>query len=256
MTATTTNKYAAPALEKGLDIIEYLSSVTSPQSQAEIAQGLGRGPNEIYRILIGLETRGYLLRDQISSKYKLSLKLYGLTRSLSPIDQLRQQAMPLMEELAVEIGQSCYLGVLYESKVMIIVQARPQSPISLSINEGSLLPTSATSPGKILLAHSRDTVRDMILERDERYLSFSASKKALFLKELQSIQENGHVSGESSIADGVIDCSVLVGRNQGEIIASLTVSSLSSKLSKQTQSETIIEKLNTTSNQIRQNLGL
>ena len=59
---TTKAKYAAPALEKGFDIVEYLSAVSTPKSQAQIAQALNRSPNEIYRPLVVLESRGYLAR--------------------------------------------------------------------------------------------------------------------------------------------------------------------------------------------------
>ena len=43
--------YSAPALEKGLDIIELLSDTKSGLSQAEIAKKLNRTVNEIYRML-------------------------------------------------------------------------------------------------------------------------------------------------------------------------------------------------------------
>ncbi|HET8830326.1 MAG TPA: helix-turn-helix domain-containing protein, partial [Pelobium sp.] len=81
-------KYQAPALEKGLDILEYLSSQSVPVSQTEIAGNLNKSSNEIYRMLVCLEDRGYIIRDQVSSKYKLSLKLYHLSHQHSVVDEL------------------------------------------------------------------------------------------------------------------------------------------------------------------------
>ena len=43
--------YAAPALEKGLDILEMLCRSEQPLSQTQIAQELGRSVGEIYRML-------------------------------------------------------------------------------------------------------------------------------------------------------------------------------------------------------------
>ena len=37
--------------DKGLDILEYLSLKSIPQSQSEISQGIGKSPSEIYRML-------------------------------------------------------------------------------------------------------------------------------------------------------------------------------------------------------------
>ena len=64
------SKYSAPALEKGLDIIEYLSYKAIPQTQTEIAIGVSKSANEIYRMLAVLENRGYLVRSN-SGKYSI-----------------------------------------------------------------------------------------------------------------------------------------------------------------------------------------
>ena len=55
-------KYAAPALEKGLDILELISEAPAPMSLAQIGQRLGRTSGEIFRMLAALERRGYLAR--------------------------------------------------------------------------------------------------------------------------------------------------------------------------------------------------
>ncbi|CAM5207349.1 Transcriptional regulator, IclR family OS=Bosea thiooxidans OX=53254 GN=SAMN05660750_04639 PE=4 SV=1 [Bosea thiooxidans] len=61
-----TSRYRAPALEKGLDIIELLASSASGMSLTAIASTLGRSMGEIYRIALALEARGYIRRDQRS----------------------------------------------------------------------------------------------------------------------------------------------------------------------------------------------
>jgi hypothetical protein len=50
-------KYTAPALEKGLDILERLSLSETGLSLSEIARDLGRSVSEIFRMLVVLEQR-------------------------------------------------------------------------------------------------------------------------------------------------------------------------------------------------------
>ena len=45
-------QYHAPALDKGLDILEILSANVASQSPVEIASGINRSSNEIYRMLM------------------------------------------------------------------------------------------------------------------------------------------------------------------------------------------------------------
>ena len=56
------DRYRAPALDKGLDILELLATTDEGLSQAEIAKALERSPNEIYRMLDRLVRRHYVVR--------------------------------------------------------------------------------------------------------------------------------------------------------------------------------------------------
>ena len=162
------NKYQAPALDKGLDILEYLSSQSIPLSQTEIASGIKRTPNEIYRMLMSLESRGYILRDEISGKYRLTLKLYHLSHRHSPVDELCKAAQYPLEELAQTIRQSCHLSILYLNQVMVVLHAKSPEPIALSIEEGNLFPLPLTASGKVLLAFLPQQERDAILKINKR----------------------------------------------------------------------------------------
>jgi len=55
-------RYSAPALEKGLDVIELLAAEQHGLSLQEIARALERTATEIFRMLDVLVRRGYLAR--------------------------------------------------------------------------------------------------------------------------------------------------------------------------------------------------
>lgn len=255
MTALPKNKYAVPALDKALDVLEYLVEQELPKSQTEIALALGRSANEIYRVLINLETRGYLVRDPVSGHYRASLKMYNLSRRISPIDQLRQSALPHMEDLAVKIGQSCHLTMLYQSQTMVIVQARSQVPMSVNITEGALFPTLLTTSGKVLLANSNPEVRDMILQRSEGYESLSDQDKSLLISDMQTIREQGHLIADNPFIEGVSDLAVLVGSAESKLIACLVINRLRMKNIVEKNESNIIQELLQTANKITLQLG-
>ena len=62
MQADDADRYRAPALDKGLDILELLAGVEQGLTQAEIAKRLDRSPNEFYRMLDRLVRRGYVTK--------------------------------------------------------------------------------------------------------------------------------------------------------------------------------------------------
>ena len=100
--------YSAPALEKGLDIIELLSKSSIGFSQAEIAKELKRSVNELYRMLNILVARNYIELDLDNDRYKLTFKLLQLSSQHQPIKNLLQKSIALMREVA----QLCNHSVL------------------------------------------------------------------------------------------------------------------------------------------------
>src|SRR5215472_779303 len=54
----TTSRYLAPALEKGLDILELFAREPTGLTKSDVARQLGRTMSEIFRMMSCLEDRG------------------------------------------------------------------------------------------------------------------------------------------------------------------------------------------------------
>nr|WP_010133194.1 IclR family transcriptional regulator [Microbulbifer agarilyticus] len=245
------SKYAVPALDKALEILEFLAAESLPLSQSDIAQGIGRTTSEIFRVLVGLEARGYLLREEVSGKYRVSLKLLELTRTLSPVSQLRFAAQPEMEALAARLGQSCHLSVIHQGQLMVVLQVQSPGPVSLSFNEGTLFPLLQTVSGRVLLANC-DPGRRADLLRGVHNLTEAAEVE----QSLLAVREAGFELCTSELTDGVTDCAALVGRPEGATIAALAVSSLTSVVGKKLEREELIRAVQESAGRISASLGL
>nr|WP_199074954.1 IclR family transcriptional regulator [Pedobacter sp. ASV19] len=250
-------KYQAPALDKGLDILEYLSSQSIPLSQTEIAIGIDRSPNEIYRMLVSLETRGYILRDEISGKYRLSLKLFYLSHRHTPIDELRKAAQHPLEDLANTVRQSCHLSILYMNQVMVIIHAKSPGPIALSIEEGNLFPLPLTASGKVLLAYMPANEQEIALKSNKIFSNYTEKDKKAFLSSLQQIQNNSAYIKTSDLAEGVTDISVPIGQGSNGLIACLTVSRLTAlNVNKDIDNEDILVEAMKCAKKIEERIGV
>src|SRR6516165_7268502 len=87
----------APALEKGLDLLEALAAESRGLSQKQLAERVGRSVGEIFRMLVALERRGYVTRDPTTAEYTLTLKLFRIASQFPPTERLLQAALPVME---------------------------------------------------------------------------------------------------------------------------------------------------------------
>ena len=255
MAESVATKYNAPALDKGLDILEHLSEVGVPLSQAEIAHGINRTPSEIYRMLVCLEERGYVLRGSTAGKYRLSLKMYSLSHRHTPFDELKRVAHYPMQELSETTRQSCHLSILDSDRLLVIAQTRSPSAVSLSIEEGTHFPLSMTTSGRVLLSRYEEIDRAAILARDEFYVQWNDKEQERFLTSVKEIEQKGFRVAKSKLTSGITDIAVPIGLRNSNLIAVLAVSVFTSSLEDELKIEDLLKALELTQAEINHLIG-
>jgi DNA-binding IclR family transcriptional regulator len=160
------DRYRAPALDKGLDILELLANDEEGMSQIAIAKALDRTPNEIYRMLDRLVRRGYLVRTA-ADRYEITLKLFGMAHRHPPMRRLVSQALPRMRRFAREAQQSLHMVVYDRGSCLVIAQVDAPGYWGLAIRVGSHISLLNTGSGHILLAFADAAERQLMLEERE-----------------------------------------------------------------------------------------
>jgi DNA-binding IclR family transcriptional regulator len=222
MKSSKKSTYSVPALEKGLDILEALASIHVPQSLTVLARLLNRTPSELFRMLDTLERRSFIARDPISDGYHLTLKLYELAHTHSPVDQLLKAAMIPMYELAERIHESCHLCVLSGTMLVVIAQAESPEPVRLSVEVGDrVLPLRAAS-GRVLTAFLDPTGQERLLSADASYATLTGKERADLAAQFEQIRREGYLLATSTRRTG-LDASCIVGNPRVGVLAALGV---------------------------------
>src|SRR5258706_350159 len=209
-------RYRAPALEKGLDILELAASHPEGLSQAEVARALGRSVGEIFRMLNCLVERGYLSILRPGDRYVLTLKLFELWHRQAPLARLLDAALPLMRALTEEVHQSCHLVVLHEGRGIVTAQADAPGEIGFAVRVGSVVQLSTTASGRVLLAFQDEEDRRTLLAQSPAPLEGG-------LAVLDRIKRRGFEEMESTRIRGVRDFSYPVFNHRGAAVGALTV---------------------------------
>jgi DNA-binding IclR family transcriptional regulator len=213
------DRYRAPALDKGLDILELLAGTEEALSQAEIAKALDRSPNEIYRMLDRLVRRDYVLRTQ-GDRYELTLKVFELAHARPPIRRMVSQATPVLRRFAREAEQACHL-VIHDRNILVVV-AQVDSPgyWNVSIRVGSRISMVNTGSGHVFLAFASKEERKLMLE--ERDGDAPLKVPAGFDARLTKVREQGFEAMASLQIQGVTNLSVPILGPTGTLLAVLT----------------------------------
>jgi len=213
-------KYRAPALSKGLDILELLASDADGLTQVEIAKTLGRTASEIFRMLMVLRSRGYVEVDEGGDLYRLTTKMFEVAHRHPPIKRLTSMAGDAMQKLANTINQSMHLSILHSGKVLVVAQVDCPDNNITSVRLGALIPLYDTASGRVLAAWMDDTELTQLfdLAGDE-----PSDRKAAFRDDLASVRKLGFCRSPSLTIEGVENISAPIFDFRGNPVAAVTI---------------------------------
>lgn len=200
-------KYKAPALEKGLDILELLARQGVPLTTSQMANMLGRSVSELFRMVLALEFRGYIEQSRDGRDgYSLTNKLFTLGIAQGSARSLLETALPAMKDVARELGQSCHLVV--PSGDQIVVVGRIESPMDLgfSVRVGYRRRLVDTNSGLMLYGFASEESKARWLPQ----LKATAEPERIeaFLARSEKAVQQGYVQSLSDFVEGVTDICV------------------------------------------------
>jgi len=213
--------YSAPALEKGIDIIELLAGEQNGLTISEIAFRLKRSLNEIFRVTVVMERRQWLQKDIESSRYSVTYRLVELAHRGTPAQAMSLIAAPVMTQLSREIDQSCHLVVPAGGHGLVILrQENVGYPGGFAMRVGAVVDLIATCAGHVLLAFAEPEARESIFRMIPAPW---AIRKETLERKLTRVKLDGFELLPSSIAAGVTDISYPIHARDGKVVAALTV---------------------------------
>lgn len=185
--------YAAPALAKGLDILELLCQSENGLTQQEIAARLKRNLGEIYRMLNCLVQRNYVAN--YGNIYSITPKMFQLSHFHPPTYRLLTEAMPIMEQLSRDISFPCDLRVYNNGVQTVVAAIQPPNGLGFMTRVGSEIAVAPSASGLVLVAFQNPVIMDMRIR--ESLPGKSEAEIEAFRRELKAVASMGFASIQS-----------------------------------------------------------
>jgi DNA-binding IclR family transcriptional regulator len=214
-------------VERTLSILETVAHSTGGLTNSDISRRLKLPKSSASYILRILEQRGYLTRETNSGKYRLGLKLMGLTRESATHTDIREVAKPIMESFVKRTGLSTHLAVLDNGRAVYVEKVEnPNSFIKMDIWIGHRLPVHSTAIGKVLVSQMTDGDVSAILALRgmEKKTAKTITNPKRYLKELEKVRNFGFAVDDEENSAGVRCISSPIFDAQGKIVAALGTS--------------------------------
>lgn len=219
-----TVKYNAPALVKGLEIIELLASQSASLTLSEICTQLGRSKSEIFRMVQELERMGYIEKPSGDDGFRVTRKLFMLGMENPRVATLLEAALPEMRKFSQSTQQSCHIAINSGDEIVVIARMESPAPVTFSVRIGHSQLMSKSSSGVVIYTWSAEDVQKNMLKNmkatDKHF------NKNMFLELSKETLKTGYMRKPSRFIQGVTDISAPILR-YGQTTASLTAPCIS-----------------------------
>jgi DNA-binding IclR family transcriptional regulator len=193
-----------------------------------LAKASGVSRPTAFRLLNSLERTG--LVDRVDHMYTLGWELARLGRYADPYAGLVARAQPLLQQLADDFNESVTLSVPNTADGLDLVAEAAGSHVigmtsRLSTHMiGQQYPLHASSTGKVLLADmSAEKVKALLPERLEPFTADTITDRAVLIKELVLVREQGFGIIDNELEEELISLSRPVRDSSGTLAAILTL---------------------------------
>lgn len=212
-------EYRAPALEKGLDVLELLAAHRGGLTLAQISSALDRSSSELFRMVQVLEARGYVGRAADEDGLVLTNKLFALGMTRAPAKDLLEAALPAMRTVCQRIGQSCHLAVASEDQMVVVARVEAPGDQGFSVRIGYRRQIVEATSGLVLYAFQPEAVRRRWSETLKT--GAPAATWTAFEANAAQARKDGYVRAASYVTKAVVDLSVPIQGPDG-VAAALT----------------------------------
>ncbi|WP_035672922.1 IclR family transcriptional regulator [Flavobacterium sp. 83] len=211
--------YSAPALDKGLDILEVLSKSENGLTQQEIAAQLGRKLGEIYRMLNCLVQRNYV--TNYGNVYTITSKLFQLSHFHPPTYRLLTEALPIMEGLSRAVSFPCDLRVYNSGFQTVIASIQPPNGLGFMTRVGSEIEVAPSASGMVFLAFQDPIIKEIRIR--ESLPNKTETEIEAYSNSLKDVVSKGFASIKSKQYEGLHAISFPILDMNGNAVAALTV---------------------------------
>jgi DNA-binding IclR family transcriptional regulator len=214
--------YSIASVDRALDLLDALTRL-GPASMAVLAESAGCTRSAAFRILRTLQTRGFAAQDQSRGLWRLGARCAIVGRAALVQGKLEVTALPHVQALAAEIGETVYFIVRNGLEGEALCYGQPTPPLRLYFEAGKLFALHA-GPGRILLAHAPVPVQTQVLNRKlQRFTPATRTDANWIAADLPRIQARGWLVTSDEMFPGSVSISAPVRDSTGEVAGAVAI---------------------------------
>jgi len=212
-------------IERLAQLLDVIAGHEDPVSLKILSAETGLHPSTAFRILASLAEQGFVERTT-RGNYQLGVKLMQLGSRVSSGVDIRKVALPFMEKLRDQLGETVNLTVREDDEVVYIERTLAKRMIRVEQVIGSRAPLHVTAVGKLMLGYQGEAACRIYAKRSKlpAYTINTHTKATALLEDCISATKNGYALDNEEAELGVGCIGTLIRDAGGNVVGGLSVS--------------------------------
>ncbi len=240
---------------RGLEVIRSFSAEAPQQTLSEVAARTGLTRAGARRILLTLQTLGYVESD--GRLFRLTARILDLGFAYLSSMPIWNLAEPVMETLVDQVKESCSAAVLDGTDIVYVLRVPTHKIMRNTLGVGSRLPAYCTSMGRVLLADLPDDelVKRLKTSRPKALTKHTVTDLDALLARIQQVRRQGWCIVNQELEEGLISLAAPVTNRAGRVIAALNISGQANRTSAKVAQDKLLPPLLQAARTISQRLS-
>lgn len=240
---------------RGLGVIHSFSADAPQQTLSEVAARTGLTRAGARRILLTLQTLGYVESD--GRQFRLTPRILELGFAYLSSMPLWNLAEPVMEALVDQVHESCSAAVLDGLDVVYVMRVHTHKIMRSHLGIGSRLPACWTSMGRVLLGSLSDDELGQRLQglSAEPFTRHTVVDTEGLLLRVREARRQGWCLVNQELEEGLISLAAPLKNRAGQTVAALNISGQANRTSAEVMQAQMLPALLQAARAISQRMG-
>lgn len=245
----------APALDRGLAVLELLDTAPQGLNLTEISTAIGSPKNSTSRLVQTLVARDYLVREDATMRFQLTGKLLRLGQPRVGDVSLVGCSLDAMRALRDAVGETVQIGIPSGDEGVIIEQIESNRAVRIGVELGLRFSLHNNAPGKVLLAFRHPKERERTRNRIKltRYTDRTITNKDSLRKECELVVKQGYATDWGEADEGIHCVAAPIRDRLNALVATIWVSGIAGRMPKSMFATVAVEVMKT-ANEIERRL--
>ena len=239
---------------RGLEVIRSFSAAAPRQTLTDVATRTGLTRAGARRILLTLQTLGYVECD--GKLFSLTPRILDLGFAYLSSMPMWNLAEPVMEALVEQVQESCSIAVLERTDIVYVMRVSTRKIMRNSLGVGSRLPAWCTSMGRMLLAGRTDEEVLALLKAGEieARTRHTLTDPQAILAKVRQARRQGWCLVNQELEEGLVSLAAPLVHRSGRMIAAMNISGQANRTSARQRQDKLLAPLLAAAQAISQSL--